>query len=108
MHPLASQKVIYPLLFWIRKEPFYKDLSLLREYQWHDSSVILERQLMRFRVVAEAGIKSFAFYKSMVAESGISTKDIQSLDDVSRWPIMTKRELNQAVAQKLILNKKYS
>lgn len=97
MHPAVSRATIYPLLFALRKETVYSDLSRLREAQWHDPSVVEERQLHRFLAVADAGIHSFEFYGKKVAGAGISINDIKSLNDIKRWPLTTKEDLNHAV-----------
>ncbi|MBT0662714.1 hypothetical protein KI809_00220 [Geobacter pelophilus] len=99
MNPYISQKIVYPLLFSLRREPFYADIEKLRKFQWQDQATITERQLDKFRTVAAAGICSFDFYKRIVAEHEVSVKDMQTLDDLKRWPIMNKSELNRSVSE---------
>lgn len=97
MYPAISRTTVFPLLFGLRRESVFADLAVLREAQWHDPAAITKRQLERFCAVAEAGIQSFDFYRNMVAEAGVSVRDIQTLEDLARWPLMTKSELNRAV-----------
>jgi phenylacetate-CoA ligase len=99
MHPAVSGSIVYPLLFGLRRESVFTDLAALREAQWHHPAVITKRQLERFREVAEAGVRSFEFYRNKVAEAGVSVRDMQSLEDLGRWPLMTKVDLNRAMRE---------
>lgn len=97
MNPLVSRKIIYPLLFGLRGESVIKNLAVLQDAQWHSLATVTNRQVERFKTVAEAGIAHYAFYRTKAAEAGVAVSDIQSLDDLIRWPMTTKMDLNLAV-----------
>lgn len=99
MHPYLSKNAVYPLLFKLRGESVIDDLGLLREMQWHDENLIIERQVNSFLKVVKEGITKFEFYRRFVKESGLNISDIHSLEDVRRWPIMSKLEVNKAVME---------
>jgi len=106
--PILTQYVKLPLIQLLgRKFPkYYKEL---KKTQYLPLEKLKEIQFLKFKAILEIAYNHVEFYRELYDNANIKPSDIKSLDDISKLPIITKRNLKEAYPEKTInekINKK--
>ncbi len=80
----------------------YRELA---ETQWWPRERLRELQLERLRRIVRFAQDYVPFYQKRFAEYGVSWQTIQSLDDLRRFPIVTREDVQQH-RQEMLANRK--
>lgn len=73
----------------------------LRANRRLDPAEVSVLRLRRLRSVLQHAGKHVPFYQALWKEAEISSAELHELDDLERWPIITKQQLKQAGSQAL-------
>ncbi len=79
----------------------YKRYLFYEQSQWWDKERLEAYQLKKLQELLEYAYKNVAFYKELWDKHNIDYK-ITSLDDLQKFPITTKKMLQQAIKEKKI------
>lgn len=88
----------YASPFWIRRRQISKT-------QWLSIQKLQELQLILLKRLVAHCYNTVPFYKKLMHDHNIKVEDIQTLDDIKRFPILTKNDVLQA--GKSIVSTKY-
>lgn len=76
---------------------------LLRETQWWTTEQLQELQLHRLRSLIHHAYENVPYYRSILENSGVHPRDVSTLEDLQRLPLLTRddvrRNINNMVAQ---------
>jgi phenylacetate-CoA ligase len=72
------------------------DLGACMAFQWLPRAVIEQAKLKRLRRVLELAERHVPFYREKFARSGARARDVQRLDDLRHFPIVTREEVIDA------------
>lgn len=76
-------------------------LLSLEVNQWWPRAWIEERQLALLRSLARFCAREVPLYRERFREVGVSAEDLRSLDDLSRFPLVTREEIVAAYPDRL-------
>ncbi len=88
----------YASPFWIRRKQIDKT-------QWLSIQKLQELQLTLLKRLVHHCYNTVPFYKKLMHDHNIKVEDIQTLDDIKQFPILTKKDVLQA--GKTIVSTKY-
>jgi len=74
---------------------FYKYYKKLAKSQYYSLEKLQEIQFNKFKEILEIAYNNVDFYNNLYKEKGIKFSDISSLKDISKLPIITKKELKK-------------
>jgi len=74
---------------------FWKFVKELEELQFADSEVLLKRSEERVRKILKHAYENVPFYKKNFDKYGVTPEDFHSIDDLQKFPIVTKTDLKQ-------------
>ena len=75
--------------FWIRRR-------WLKKTQWLDASELEELQLQLLQKLVRHCYRTVPYYRDFMNLSGVKVDDIRTLDDIKRFPILTKKDVLDA------------
>jgi phenylacetate-CoA ligase len=76
--------------------PFTKALNDLRKTEWFDQGKIQDYQFSRVRALLEHAYTTVPFYRKLYDEHGVGPKDVVSLEDLRRLPLVTREDIREA------------
>ncbi len=87
----------------LRFNPYFKKRlqAVLEQKQWEDSQLLLQ-QHHAFVHVFKKAVKHSKFYQKLYAEHGVNLRQIQSVEDVSSLPIITKQDIRENIGNMYI------
>lgn len=106
MRALLAEQIVYPLYEALSGRRILTKLDELKSYQWRSAAELKARQLTKLQQLVEYACESVPYYTSVYADRGFSPASIQSVEDLGRFPILTK-ELIQEHKNELV-SKAYS
>ena len=74
--------------------PILKLRNFLENSQWFTLSELEAYQLKKLRIMLDHIYKSVPYYQKLFAECGLKPKDITSLDDLKKIPVLDKNTFN--------------
>lgn len=74
---------------------FWKFVKELEELQFADSEVLLKRSEERVRKILKHAYENVPFYKKNFDKHGVTPEDFHFIDDLQKFPIVTKTDLKQ-------------
>lgn len=77
---------------WIREARF---LYELRRTQWYKKADLERIQLKRLKNLLEHAYNNVGFYHTLLNDAGIKPADIRTIDDISRLPIISKKDVKK-------------
>ncbi len=72
------------------------ELRSLRANRRLDAERLAALRLRKLKTVLEHANRQVPFYRLLWRQAGVAPEDLRSLEDLSRWPIVTKRQLREA------------
>lgn len=78
----------------------------LKQTQFMDSKQLQEIQLQQLQELVEHAYKTVPYYTRIMKENDIRPEDIRSLDDIKRFPLLTRTDCRQA--GETLVSTKYS
>lgn len=89
----GPHRVLLPLFFRLRNLKVLEHLAFLQESQFWPRERLEELQLAKLRRLVKHASETVPYYREVFALAGITAKDIRTLDDVKRLPILTKEDI---------------
>lgn len=77
-------------------------LQFLNDSQWWSKNELVEYQNRNFLELFQYASANVPFYQNLYKSKGIRSSDIQSLDDITRLPVVTKEMLRSAGKDQII------
>lgn len=68
-------------------------LTLFKQSQWLSSDEIRKYQNLHFKKIIDIAFNRVPYYKEKYSRFGIEKRDIQSLEDINKLPILTKEDI---------------
>lgn len=98
--PGSVKKLYYQFVpFSYRYEKTYRDtLQTLSSNLERDTAELLEEQRLKFLELVEHCAENVPFYRNYFNEHGLSTKDFDSIGDITKLPIINKKIINENAA----------
>ena len=85
--------------------PFWLRRRKLARSQWFDGNTLQELQLNRLKQIVSHCYNTVPYYKKLMDEHGIRPDSIRTLEDIKKFPILTKKDVLQAGSS--IISTKY-
>ena len=76
--------------------PFWARRKWLDKTQWFDEEELQKIQLNLLRRLIHHCYSSVPYYRQLMDERGIGVNDIMTVDDLKKFPILTKNDVLQA------------
>jgi phenylacetate-CoA ligase len=84
------QRLVFPLGDRVRGVPIGQVLGLLSESQWWPANKIQELQSEKLRILVGKAYEHVPYYRRLMDKHGIRPADIQTVNDLTRMPLLTK------------------
>lgn len=99
--PVWAQEALLGVRGWARASlregaAFHRELAEVERTQWLDEAGLRELQLTRLRTVLTHAATHVPYYRERFRAEGFDPRDLRSLDDMSRLPIIGKRDVFEA------------
>lgn len=85
--------VLFPLHERLKGHSTVAVLREMEESQWWSRGRLRERQLARLQALVERAYAQVPYYRAVMDDLGITPRDIDSLESISRFPLLTKTEI---------------
>jgi len=90
------ENISYPYLVKVlMRNDFWKYVKEWGKLQFADPEVLLKRCEERVRRILKHAYDNVPFYKTTFAECGITPQDFHSIEDLQKFPIVTKEDLKR-------------
>lgn len=89
------RNVVLPIGDRWRGVPIGKALSFLEESQWWPPDKIRELQNAKLRKLIESSYAHVPYYRELLDSRGLKPSDIQSVDDLTKLPLLTQDEIRK-------------
>jgi len=99
MHRAVVDRVMFPLQEWIKGKPTYALLRELEKSQWLDGEALRELQFRSLRRHLDFAYREVPYYTRLLDEHGLQPSRIQSFEDFSRIPYLTRDDLRRHFAE---------
>ncbi|RME79807.1 MAG: phenylacetate--CoA ligase family protein, partial [Chloroflexi bacterium] len=86
-------------LFWPGGLETRRNLNQLRRTQWLSRHELEALQLRRVQALVRHAYQNVPFYRQLYREAGIHPDDIQTLDDFTRLPVITRDDIDTHLDQ---------
>jgi phenylacetate-CoA ligase len=93
MHPLVVRKFIYPLHEYSKGKPTFDWLPVLEQSQWRQREQILGDQEAALRDFVAYAYQHVPYYRRLMDERGVRSRDIQSRAELAHLPYLTKADV---------------
>jgi len=95
MYSTIAKHILYPIGEAFLKTNMLKHLKMLEETQWWSPAQLQELQNEKLRALIEHAYKNAPYYRRIFEERGLTDKDIQTVEDLPKLPILTKGDIRQ-------------
>ena len=72
---------------------FQRELSRVLAYHQYDEAQLLEQKNEKFLTLLHLAYQKSPFYQAHYDKHGVDIKQIKSLEDISRLPVITKEDI---------------
>lgn len=86
-------RVLFPLHERLKRHGSVAVRKQLEETQWWTPDQLVDLQLARLRELVESAYDHVSYYRRLMQGLGFTPADIRSLDDLRRFPLLTKAEI---------------
>lgn len=89
------------LLTWSLKRaigPYRKQSRWLRQVQWYSAQELQQLQLKYLKDLVKHVYETVPYYRQLMTREGFTPADIHALEDIQRFPILTKQDILSAGA----------
>ncbi|MDZ7336671.1 MAG: hypothetical protein ONB32_16080 [candidate division KSB1 bacterium] len=83
-------KMILPLLDHLNKTTILKNLEFLNQSQWWSTDQLQQLQEEKLHRVMKAAYQGVPYYRNLFNQHGLTDKDIRSIEDLKKLPILDK------------------
>ena len=94
-YSLLDQKILIPLADKLKGRNLSGEIRNLMSTEWLSEKDLFDLQSHRLRELIEHCYKNIPYYKRVFDELGITPNDIQTRDDLSKLPILTKQIIKE-------------
>lgn len=84
-----------PLWVWKDGSPRLDYLREMEQTQYFDPARLMERQLVRLRDIIRYAYDEIPIYRERFGEHGVHPDDIRDFSDLTRFPLLTKKDLRE-------------
>lgn len=95
MHAAIVDRVIFPIHEWLKGKPTYARLHDLERSQWLEPGPLRELQFRALRAHLEFAYAEVPYYTRLLDEHELPPRRIQSFEDFSRIPCLTRDLLRE-------------
>lgn len=99
-------KVFLPLLDRLNGTTILSNLEFLNQSQWWSTVRLKQLQEEKLKRVVKAAYEGVPYYRNLFKQNGLTNKDIQSIADLKKLPILNKATLRKNWDQ--FINQNYS
>ncbi len=92
-------KIILPLLDRLNGTTILSHLEFLNQSQWWSTDRLKQFQEEKLRRVVKAVYEGVPYYRNLFKQRGLTDKDIRSIEDLKKLPILDKATLRANWAQ---------
>ena len=89
------EHVLLPIVEWKYGMRVRKQLRGLEETQWWTVEHLRELQAQRLRPLIKHAYENVPYYRKIFKQRGLTPSDIQSASDLTKLPILTKKEIGE-------------
>lgn len=95
MYSALARHILYPIGEAFLGTKMLKYLKELEETQWWSPEQLRELQNEKLRALIKHAYENVPYYHGILEERGLTDKDIQTVDDLQKLPILTKNDIRQ-------------
>ena len=95
MYSFIAERIIYPLGDLVYGSSVIKYYHWLQKTQWWPPEQLQELKNTKLRALVKHAYENVPFYHRIFEERGLTAKDIQTVDDLQKLPILTKNDIRQ-------------
>lgn len=95
MYSFIAKNIIYPLGDLAIGTSVIKYYHWLQKTQWWSPEQIRELQNTELKALIKHAYYNVPYYQKLFKERGLTYQDIQTVDDLTKLPILTKNEIRQ-------------
>lgn len=95
MYSAIAKHILYPVGERLLRTTLLKYLKELEETQWWSPEQLRELQNKNLRALIRHAYKNVSYYHHIFEERGLIDKDIQTVEDLPKLPILTKDDIRQ-------------
>ncbi|HRQ68412.1 MAG TPA: hypothetical protein P5031_07595 [Candidatus Syntrophosphaera sp.] len=99
-----SENISLPISDLITGRQIGKYLQLLRQSQFWSAERLREFQNARLRELIYHAYKNVPFYREILDRSSITPKDIQTVEDLQKLPILSKNDIREGIRSRRLLD----
>lgn len=93
MYSFLAEKIIYPLGDFTYRSSVIKYYHWLQKTQWWPLEQLQVLQDTKLRTLVNHAYENIPYYRRIFTERGLTVGDIQTVDDLSKLPILTKKDI---------------
>jgi phenylacetate-CoA ligase len=101
MYSLLAEKIIYPLSDVMLGTSVMRYYHWLQKTQWWSPEQLQELQNTKLRLIVKHAFKNVPYYQRIFRERGLTDRDIQTIEDLPKLPILTKADIRQNLQEML-------
>jgi phenylacetate-CoA ligase len=98
MYSTLARHILYPIGEAFLGTKMLKYLKVLEETQWWSSAQLQELQNEKLRALIKHAYENVPYYHRIFEERGLTDKDIQTIEDLQKLPILTKDDIRQSLS----------
>jgi len=95
MYSTIAKHILYPIGEVFLGTKMLKYLKELEETQWWSSEQLRELQNEKLRALIKHAYGNVPYYRRIFEERGLNDRDIQTVEDLQKLPILTKNDIRQ-------------
>lgn len=95
MYSTIAKHILYPIGEAFLRTNMLKHLKMLEETQWWSPEQLQELQNERLRALIKHAYENVPYYRRIFEERGLTDRDIQTVKDLPKLPILTKGDIRR-------------
>ena len=99
MYSYLAEKIVYPLGDMALGTSVVKYYHWLQKTQWWPPEKLIELQNTKLQVLINHAYQNVPYYRRLCDERGLTDKDIQTVEDLAKLPILTKKDIRENFEQ---------
>lgn len=98
MYSIIAKHILYPIGETFLGTKMLRYLKELEETQWWSLERLQELQNEKLRALIKHAYENVPYYRRIFEERGLTDKDIQTVEDLPKLPVLTKNDIRQNFA----------
>lgn len=95
MYSAIAKHILYPVGEIFLGTRMLKYLKILEETQWWSPAQLRELQNEKLRTLIKHAYENVPYYHCIFQERGLTPRDIETVEDLQKLPILTKNDIRQ-------------